>query len=238
MRILCSLFAVLLLASSCRFAGYHRVRGNGVLSKQERGLSNFQEVQVTGGMNVVLLQGAQAGVRVETDENLQEYVETEVNGNELHIHARPGYNLDERAGLTVYVTTASLRALTVTGSGDVSSQGKIAGDGLKIEVTGSGNVALALDMPSVEAQVTGSGTVRLSGNTRTFRSETHGSGEIHAFDLLAEDTRVEVSGSGDAEVFASKQLNVEVSGSGDVAYKGTANVQQQVHGSGSVHKAN
>ncbi|RYY90359.1 MAG: DUF2807 domain-containing protein [Chitinophagaceae bacterium] len=237
MRVLCSLFMFLLLATSCRFAGFHRVKGNGVLSKQERSIANFDALEVTGGMNVVLQQGPRAGVRVETDENLQEYVETEVSGNELHIFTRRGYNLDERSGLTIYVTAPSLRDLTVTGSGDVNSQGKITGDALKIQVTGSGNITLSLDMPTVEAQVTGSGTMNLSGATRSFRTETHGSGEIHAFDLLAEETHVEVSGSGDAEVFASKQLDVEVSGSGDVAYKGTANVRKQVHGSGSVHKA-
>ena len=236
MRLLSALL-ILFLCSSCQFMGHRRVNGNGVRSTQSRNVSSFDRVEVTGSMDVELAQAGTPGVRVETDENLQEYIETEVEGNTLHIRTRNGVNLRQRTGLRVYVSAASYRELEVTGSSNVSGSGKLSGDRFRLRVTGSGNARFDLDMPQVDVEVTGSGTVTLSGATRTFRCETHGSGSIEAFGLLSEETRVEIFGSGDAEVFASKKLEVEVSGSGDVAYKGTAAiVHKEVHGSGSVKK--
>ncbi|TCZ70576.1 head GIN domain-containing protein [Flaviaesturariibacter aridisoli] len=227
----------LLLFSACQLMGIRSVNGNGVRSTQSRSVGSFDRVEITGSVDVELAQAAAPGVRVETDENLQEYVETEVDGNTLHIRTRSGVNLREHAGLKVFVSAASFREVEVTGSGNVAGAGKLSGDKMQLRVTGSGNARLDVDVPQMEVEVTGSGTVLLSGTTRVFRSETHGSGTIKAFGLLSEETRVEVSGSGDAEVFASKKLEVEVSGSGDVAYKGTAAVvHQEVHGSGSVRK--
>jgi hypothetical protein len=55
---------------------------------------------------------------------------------------------------------------------------------------------------------------------------------------MAENTKVDISGAGSAEVFASVKLDAHVSGAGKVRYKGdAANVQQQVSGAGSVKKA-
>ena len=67
-------------------------------------------------------------------------------------------------------------------------------------------------------------------------SEINGSGEVHSFNLLSEATEVEINGSGNAEVFASKQLNVSISGSGDVQYKGSPVVNQSISGVGHIRK--
>lgn len=224
---------------SCQLMGLHTVNGNGVHSVQQRTVGSFDRIEVTGSMDVELSQGTAPSVRVETDANLQEYIETDIDGSTLRIHSRDGVNLHERSGLKVYVSVANLHAVEVTGSGNITSAGRISSNRFDLSVTGSGNAHLDLDMPEVNVEVTGSGTVSLSGATRRFTSETHGSGSIEAFGLLAEETKVDVSGSGDAQVFASKKLEVEVSGSGDVSYKGTASdVHQEVHGSGSVKKVN
>jgi len=56
--------------------------------------------------------------------------------------------------------------------------------------------------------------------------------------MKAENTKVDISGAGSAEVYASVKLDAEVSGAGSIKYKGNAgNVIQQVSGAGSVKKA-
>ena len=59
---------------------------------------------------------------------------------------------------------------------------------------------------------------------------------MQCFDLLAEIVRIDISGAGDAHVFASVKLDVDVSGAGNVRYKGNANVTQNISGAGSVKK--
>jgi hypothetical protein len=176
-------------------------------------------------------------VKIEGDENLLEYIEIENQGDDLEIRTRRGYNLRPRTGIKVYVTAPSFDKLAVTGTGELKTQTKISnGKSMDVRVTGSGDMILNIDAPSINTRITGSGNIRINGGTRNFSTEVTGSGEVHAFDLLSESTDVEISGSGDVEVFASKQLKISISGSGDVKYKGNPSVNQSINGSGNVRK--
>jgi Putative auto-transporter adhesin, head GIN domain len=76
----------------------------------------------------------------------------------------------------------------------------------------------------------------LKGETKDFSADGSGSTDIKCFELLAENTNVELSGAGDAQVFASVKLDVQVSGAADVKYKGNAAVTKEISGAGSVKK--
>lgn len=230
------LSAAVLFLSAC-FMGGHRVRGNGNLGSQTRDIGGFHSIEVVGGMDVVLVPGGNHSVRVEADDNLLQYIRTERDGNTLVIGTRRGYNLNPRAGMKVYITTPQLRQIDVTGSGTVRSQSRLVySNPVAIDITGSGDVLLDLDAPEIEAEATGSGNTALSGQTRSFRAAINGSGELRCFNLLSENTDVEISGSGNAEVYASKRLDIEINGSGSVAYKGSPSVKQDIAGSGDIRK--
>jgi len=59
---------------------------------------------------------------------------------------------------------------------------------------------------------------------------------VTAFELAAQDVRVNVSGTGKYEVQARSTLHVSVSGSANVAYRGTPKVSQSISGSASIYK--
>jgi hypothetical protein len=217
--------------------GGKRVTGNGVMSTQQRNLGDFNGVDVSGPVKVFISQNSVSSVKIEGDENLLEYIEIENNGDELDIRTRRGYNLRPRTGIKIYVTAPSFDELAVTGAGELKTQTKISSaKNMDIRVTGSGDMILNIDAPSINTNITGSGNIKINGGTRNFSTEVTGSGEVHAFDLLSESTDVEISGSGDVEVFASKQLKISISGSGDVKYKGNPSVNQSIHGSGNIRK--
>lgn len=235
MRKLPALLLVVIFFSSCHFMG-HRVRGNGHLSSENRSVGSFSGIRVVGGMDVLVNPGTDYTVKVEADENLLRYIVTEREGDALVVKTRNGYNLQSRVGMKVYVTAPALRDVVITGSGSVTSGAKLAAnDKLGIRISGSGDVKLDVDAPEVETESSGSGNIMLAGNTRNFKTAISGSGEVKCFNLLSENTNVNITGSGSAEVFASKQLDVRISGSGDVAYKGTPQINQHIAGSGDVH---
>lgn len=222
---------------SCKYVGGKRVTGNGSLATEERAVSNFSDIEVQGGVDVYVTQGANYAVKVEADRNLLPYIETESDGDELEIGSRDGYNLRPRAGMKVYVTVPALAEIGVSGSGTALLQNKLTSNGrVTTKVSGSGDIKGAIDAPQVSANIAGSGTITLSGNTRDFKAGIGGSGDIRCFDLMSEATDINISGSGNAQVYASKQLDVNIAGSGDVQYRGTATVNQRIAGAGSIRK--
>lgn len=229
---------IALLCSACNYIGGERVVGSGNVTTQDRSISGFSAVESSGFFDVYLSSGSTQNVRVEADDNLHEYIETTVNGNELEIDTRDGYRIKTNKDIKIYITSPEFNKVHLSGSGNIISQNQIKGnDKIDLSVSGSGNIKVDLHAPSVDAHMSGSGDVNLSGEARKFEGSLSGSGNIRAMDLKTEETSIRISGSGNADVFASTKLDVRVTGSGDVRYKGgVQQVTSNITGSGSVKK--
>jgi hypothetical protein len=233
------LFILLISMSSCTYIGGKRVRGNGESHIQERQVGKFTGVSVRGGIDVIVAPGPVSSFKIEADRNLLDYIDVRNNGGVVEVRSKRGYNLRPKTNMKVYATAPSFSSIEVAGSGDITSRSKISSDNkLNLEIKGSGDIKLDVDAPSIGAHIAGSGSIALNGRTQNFDADIRGSGDVRSFNLLSENTNVDIAGSGNAEVFASKQLNVEIKGAGDVRYKGTASVNQKIMGSGSVKQAN
>ena len=222
---------------SCWDVFGERVKGNGNVRTEERSINDFSAISSYGPYNVYLTQDPGHKVSVEAEDNLLEYIETYVDNGELKVRTKEGFHLSPRMDIRIKVSAPSFSSIKTVGSGDIITENQITNSSaIKLEATGSGNIKANVNAPDVKADITGSGNVNLEGETKSFAGEILGSGNINAYDLRAENVRVEIMGSGNAEVFAAVKLNVEVSGSGDVKYKGGGQVSSSIHGSGSVKK--
>lgn len=233
------LFSALLLLcfTSCRFVGGKKVEGDGQRVTVNRSVGEFRGVEVRGGIDVVLVSGNSHSIRIEADQNLIDFIEVNNDDGTVEVSSRDGYNLRSQKGIKVYATAPAFESVSVSGSGDIRSEGKVTNtSALDLSIKGSGDIQLAIDAPRVATEISGSGSAKLEGQTREFEAEINGSGDVHAFGLLSEQAKVDIAGSGNAEVFASKQLNVEIKGAGDVAVKGGGAVSQRIMGSGSVRQ--
>ncbi|HRP31968.1 MAG TPA: head GIN domain-containing protein [Agriterribacter sp.] len=211
------------------------IQGNGNKTAESRQVGKFHSVRLTGPMNVQLIQGADNALEIEAEENIIPYIETNVDEGKLTIKYKDGVHINNREDITVRVTLPQLQEADITGSGDITSETKLTGrDEIELAITGSGNMNLELDAPSVEAKITGSGDIFLSGQTRDIECTSTGSGKIDATALKAENAVVKTLGSGEVHVFASIKLDATVNGSGDITYKGGASVNSKIHGSGTV----
>ena len=225
------------LFTGCRFLGGKKVRGNGNVVTQERSVGGFKGVKSAGSFDVIIASGPTQSVKVEAEENLQEFIEVELEGDMLSVRTREGYRLSPKRDLKIFVVSSSLNEVKVSGSGNITSEGTIsASNPMKLEINGSGDIKVNVDAPEVEAAISGSGDMQLEGNVKTFRSEINGNGDIKAMNLKSEETKVQINGSGDAEVFGSVKVEVVVRGSGDVVYRGNGQVISDIKGSGSVTK--
>jgi hypothetical protein len=221
---------------SCRFMG-KRVHGNGNIKSVDRSVSSFKEVEANGNIKLIVTQGDLKPVRIETDENLISYIEVVQEGDRITIRTRDGVNLIPSGDLNVYVTSPVYKSIEVSGSSDIIGQNKITSpDELSLGASGAGDIQMEVDAPKVSAGISGSGSVRLKGQVKDFDVDLSGAGHAYCYDLLTENTIVDISGAGSAQVYASVKLKASVSGAGNISYKGNASVSQEISGAGSVNK--
>ena len=223
--------------SSCHYIRGEEINGNGISSTQERSPGNFHSIRAMGSMDVTVSQAPTSSLKIEADENLLEYIETRNDGGSIEIFTREGFDLDPKFGIKIYATAPSFNDLEISGSGKIQSTGKINSTSeLNTEISGSGDILLEADAPKIRTNISGSGSSTLKGNTRDFSARISGSGDVRCYELLSENTEIDIAGSGDAEVYASKTLDVDIAGAGDVRYKGNPSIKQNIAGSGNIKK--
>ncbi len=233
------LFAILVIAlTSCNVINGERVDGNGNLASESRHVTNFKSISTYGAIDVVLTQSSATSVQVSGDENLLQYITTETDGSTLKIKIKQGYSLNPEKHLQVRISAPQFEEVSSSGSGNITSENTLVNeDKMDFQLNGSGDMNIKLDATSVESHTAGSGDIIFSGKTKSADMSVAGSGNIHSFGLTTQNTEINITGSGDAEVYATRELNVKVIGSGDVRYKGGASVDAHITGSGSASKA-
>ena len=177
-------------------------------------------------------------VTVEAEENLQEYIITEVKGDKLKIYTEDGVSLKTSRNKDIIITVPfkDLEAVNLAGSGDVTSKDVINAQDFKCSVSGSGDMILEVNAQDVTASVAGSGDLSIGGSTQKSHLKVAGSGDLHASDLKSNDAEASIAGSGDISLNCNGgTLKAAVAGSGDIVYTGKPDkVDSKVVGSGSV----
>lgn len=223
--------------ASCRNIVAKKVEGNGQVTTRNYDKNGFREIDLSGGMNLFISQGPDYSIRIEAESNLMDYIEVEKDGKELEVGVKRGYNLRPTKGISVYITAPTFTELSIAGSGSIRSGSMISPDDeLELSISGSGNIVLDVKAPNVSASISGSGSILLSGSTRTFDASITGSGDIKAFNLLSETAEIDITGGGNVEVAASRELDAEITGSGDIIYRGNPELKTRRTGSGNIRK--
>src|SRR5687767_1504085 len=117
-----------LFFASCDFIRGERVRGNGNVITQDRSVGSFAGVHSHGFFDVHVSSGPTQSVKIEAEDNLQEYIETSIEGNTLRIDTRDGYSLRPKRDVNVYITSPNYDMVRLSGSGDIISQNQIKDD--------------------------------------------------------------------------------------------------------------
>ena len=208
-----------------------------VNAQQKRTLGSYTKLNVKGSFDVRLVQGKTETTISTSDKSVLEHIKTEISGDKLNIYM-DGNSWNRKTGdIKIELPYTTLNEISLNGSGSIDADGTIAADNLKISVSGSGDIELSINSKNAIGEVAGSGDLTLSGTTVNFEGKIVGSGDLKASKFKAENTTVEVAGSGDANVYASGNLQARVIGSGDIKYSGNPKKEDtKVSGSGNIEK--
>ena len=235
-----ALLILVAMTTSCSAQWGKGIKGNGNMTSIDRSVGDYDEVAVSGWFDVDLVDGQEGQLTLEGEENLLEYIITEVKNGKLVIKTEKGVNLKPSSykdGIRITVPVESIEALSLSGSGDIVGKTRLKASSFKTAMSGSGDITLDLDADSITAAMSGSGDMNLSGSTKDFEATISGSGDIKAYDLVADNVEATVSGSADIKVTANEMLRARVSGSGDISYRGNPKkVDTKTSGSGDISK--
>ncbi len=230
-----SLVAITVLLSGCMVNIQDSITGNGHVVKQSRDVSAFTGIKVGSGIDVFLTQGDVYSLEVESDENLQNWIRTEVSGNELHIFTDK--NIRFAKTKKVYVTCKTLDRIEISSAGDVTGVTPFKTQKLDIEMSSAGDLRFEVEADEIGISISSAGDAHLKGKTNILKADLSSAGDLNAYDLIAKTGDISVSSAGNARVYITEEASFHSSSAGDIDYRGEPKIKE-IHTSsaGSVNK--
>jgi hypothetical protein len=210
------LLSAVLTACGINLGPLTRVSGSGNVVTETRNVSGFDGVTVTGAGNIVIYQTGTESLTITTDDNLLQYITTEIRGGKLVIGFKPGVLFDTVKELTFKVGAKNLNSIQVDGAANVQGT----------------NIATE----NLSVQLNGAGAMTLSGKATEQNVVLDGVGAYNGAELISQRAQVTDNGAGAAVVRVSDKLDAIVNGLGSIEYIGNPQVTEKVSGIGTVRQ--
>jgi Putative auto-transporter adhesin, head GIN domain len=222
--------------SACTQGQFRKtVYGNNKVVTKERNAENFTGVRVSTGIDVYLKQGNNETISVEADENLHEYILTEVRDGVLHVYTEVNIRKAERK--RVYVTMKEVNSVRTSSAGDVIGETPIKCDKLELSASSAGNIKLDVNAKEIEVDISSSGDITLTGEADMLEADLSSAGDLNAYDLKVREADISASSAGNAEINVSEKITARASSAGDINYQGNPKyVDAHSSSAGGVHK--
>ncbi|MFS4494904.1 head GIN domain-containing protein [Maribacter sp. 2308TA10-17] len=199
----------------------------GDLIREEVKVADFTKITVFENVGLVLKQGPEIKVEVETGENLLNEVEVTVEDGRLLLRDTNDCNFVREYGLTrIFVTAPNIGEIRSSTGLKIESDGVLAYPILRLisesfnnpeSETTDGEFDLELDTNDVTVIVNGIAYFRLQGETGFFGATiAAGDSRIEAQDLIANLVDIDHRGSNDILVNPQQIIKGEIRGTGDV----------------------
>ena len=188
---------------------------------------SFTKVELSSVGKVYVSRGDSNYVEITTSGS-REGIDTKVRHNTLYIQSE--------VDAEYRITMKEIEGLAVSGTGEIFSSNTITSDHLRLDVSGSGKMTLALDVKDLTIDISGVGKMTLSGKAENAMVDISGSGKVDALDLSVKNCTADISGVGKCNIDVTESLKSNISGMGSVNYKTKpANLASEVSGIGSIN---
>ena len=235
------------------------VRGAGTVIEEGREIGNISGVELATVGTLHITSGTGESLRIEAEDNLLDYIQTNVRAGKLVIETREGINLRPTKPINYDLTVDRLNSIEISSSGDVEA-GSLQSGSFSIDINSSGNLSLSsLDCTSLKVDISSSGNVAVddlkadsisvkvssSGNLEILGGQVQqqsitisSSGEYRARDLASAEAEANLSSSGTATIRVSERLSGRLTSSGDIRYIGDPEVNVSTTSSGKAVQIN
>lgn len=215
--------SIILLASlalgSCVEFMQNSISGSGNVESEVREVRDFHGIDAASGLNVFVEFGEMSNeIEVIADDNLHEYIITEVENGILKVKSRR--NIRRAASKDVFIKAGKINEIEVSSAADLIGENLLVTDDIDIEVSSAGDLELSLEADRIRVDVSSSGSAKLKGDARSLIADVSSAGNLNAYDLIVEDADVDASSAADAKVHCTKSIRADASSAGSVRYRG------------------
>ncbi len=201
---------------------------------ENRQLSSFDDIQVTGRFRIVIYESGSQQVSVTAPDKLLETVGTTVENGVLKISmdaAKEKSVLDNlkayndyllRKPIEIKIGVSDLKNISARGASRIESQGVLNLSNLTIELSGASKADLNCNISNnLTASLAEAVKLDIQGTAASVTVKGNGASAYNGQNLIAKDVKVELNGASRAEVHASESIDANLNGATKVVCTGS-----------------
>ena len=228
------LLLVIISTTSCVLRG---TKGNSHVTSEKRAPnSSFDGIKVSQGINLILTQGNEEKISVETDENLQDILITKVNNNHI-LEVYFDKRVRKATSKNVYVTAKNINLLSTSSGASLTSEDVINSESVQLKSSSGSSIRVEIVSNEVTSTSSSGSNIKIIGKTKMFTAKSSSGASIRADRFEAAEVEAKVSSGASIEVNATESLVANASSGGSIDYEGTPRrLVKNTSSGGSVHK--
>ncbi|MEI6222396.1 MAG: DUF2807 domain-containing protein [bacterium] len=233
------------------------VQNTGKGKTEERSVSDFTSISVTGGGDLFVTQGTTESLTVEADAGILPKITTSVKNKTVNIDVDKSVDVSKTAPIKYYLTVKTVQAITISGAANIEADSfKV--DKLNFTSSGSGNIRLR-EAEVKELTFTGSGTSNfdaasviadrvvattkdssviairnLKGTSLELNLNGSGGASINEGEIVKQTIQITQTGSYFASDLKSADAKISVVGPAEVQIWATKTLQTKITGDSTV----
>ena len=231
------LLALIATITSCQFdVNLGHENGNGNVVTEERTVNqDFDKVRGSSGFDVYLTEGSENKIVVEADENLLEFIETEISNGKLTIGSSK--NIGRSKAKKVHVTYINLSSIEASSGADVIGKSVIKSEKITLDSSSGADLEVEVFTKELYAETSSGADIQVSGKATTVYANASSGSELNAKNLNSITCSAKASSGADIIVTVQDKITAKASSGGDVRYYGDpVSVTKKGGRSGSVKK--
>ncbi len=210
------------------------LKGDGNLTTMNHDIGYFNKLDLRGMFNVILKEGKEESLVIETDDNLHQHINIEIKNNVLHINSDRDIML-RPSKMDIRITYTDLENLSSGGACNLTGKTTIRAESFTLDISGAAAGELNFETENLETNVSGASSITLTGYANSHKVTLSGASKLMAKNLNTEKTLINLSGAGAANIYATQLLDASLSGVGSIKYEGNPKTRlTNVSGIGSI----
>jgi len=201
---------------------------------QVHSYSDYDRIETEAAFTIyVEFSDTEETIRIETNDNLHQYIEVKKESNTLIIGIRDNININGPATLNAYITTKNVSGYAASGASRIFVDDELSAEDVSIFLSGASQFTGEVFAIDLYGEISGASTIQLTGETESSNFTASGASKIGGFGFSTEYLNVNFSGASMLNLTVTDKLDVVASGGSIISYKGSGVVNSQILTGGS-----
>jgi hypothetical protein len=215
-----------------------QVELSGKIAEKTQIISDFENLQVEGGINVTIQKSDTNSLTFEADTTILNHISVDQIGNNLVIKMKISNLKYSKVEASLKTKNLDITKFDLSAGADVNTLDTIRVSEMSLDLSAGAHAKLPVICNSVQCNTSAGASADLSGKTKTFKAESSAGAQLIADKLVADEASADASAGGYILLNVVNSLDVKCSAGGTVRYTGRPDMRNiDISSGGNLSKA-